>query len=95
MDLNVPFVEKLAEHGLATVIVITILWWMIKVLVPKHFDGLNRRLDDQTRSILEQTRSIDILSAIVIATTKGRIPEDEYQAQLDVVLRMKSRQNGH
>lgn len=93
--MDPQFIEKLAEHGLATVIVLTVLWWAIKVGIPKHFDGLNRRLDEQTSSIKDQTHSLDILSSIIIATTKSRIPEEEYEAMLDVVMRMKSRHNGH
>lgn len=83
----------LVSQGLAVVLVVTTLAWIFKIGLPFFFKGFMRRMD-------ENTQAIDVLSAIVLVFMEGRIPQDEFDEKMDMLMRMKNRDttrriNGH
>ena len=87
------WIALIGTQGLALVLVISGFTWFMRIGVPRYFEGLNRRLD-------ENTESIDILSAIIMTTMESKLPPGEIDEKMAWINAMKARQerkraNGH
>lgn len=89
-------IQVLGTQGLAVGIVIFFIIWFVRVLVPKHVQGLQNSIEEQTRTLSAQTDMIELQSAMLLAFFRSNLTEAEFDAQLAKVrsLRIKFT-NGH
>lgn len=81
--------EIVGTTGLAVVLVLAGARWITTVLVPKYLQGIQEALR-------QNTSAIEVQSAVILAYFRATIPGEEFEKQLDIVKRLRTRAaNGH
>jgi hypothetical protein len=84
-------ISLLSTQGLALVLVLGGAIWTVRVLVPRYFDGIKRALDRQTECIDDQTKAIEVLSALISPEQTAA----EFERKLALVRALRQKANGY